>query len=213
VDLVIVVDDASSDGTAQAALAVGDTRVCCVQHARNAGVGAAIVTGYRAALERGADVLIVMAGDDQMDPRDLPSLLDAVAGGADYVKGNRFRHPLAADMPRARRVAGRLLSAATRLATRLAVDDCQCGYTALSASAARSLPLAALWPRYGYPNDLLGMAAAQQLKVSEVTVRPVYADENSGIRAWHAAVVLYVIGRRWYKEHLARVAQRTGSGT
>src|SRR5919199_2509015 len=68
VDAVIVVDDASADGTAAAARAVGDRRVEIVAHERNSGVGAAIVTGYRRALDTGADVACVMAGDNQMDP-------------------------------------------------------------------------------------------------------------------------------------------------
>jgi glycosyltransferase involved in cell wall biosynthesis len=200
VDAVVVVDDASPDGTRQAALAVGDPRVACLTHPVNRGVGAAIATGYRAALEGGHDVLVVMAGDDQMDPDDLPALVRAVLAGADYAKGNRFRHPEARRMPFARRVAGEALSAATRLATGLSVSDTQCGYTALSARAASMLPLDELWPRYGYPNDLLGMLAARGLSVREVPVRPVYADERSGVRPWHAATVLGVIVRRALRE-------------
>jgi hypothetical protein len=76
------------------------------------------------------------------------------------------------------------------------VSDTQCGYTALSARAARALPLDELWPRYGYPNDLLGLLAARGLCVVEVPVRPVYADEQSGIRPWHVFSVLSVIARR-----------------
>jgi glycosyltransferase involved in cell wall biosynthesis len=200
VDSVIVVDDASPDATREAALAVGDPRVTCVSHTVNRGVGAAIATGYRAALEGGSDVLVVMAGDDQMHPEDLVPLVRAVLAGADYAKGNRFRHEEARRMPLARRIAGEVLSAATRLATGLAVGDTQCGYTALSARAARLLPLDELWPRYGYPNDLLGMLAARGLTVTEVPVRPVYADESSGVRPWHAATVVGVIVRRALRE-------------
>ncbi|HEY6881423.1 MAG TPA: hypothetical protein VI299_25535, partial [Polyangiales bacterium] len=70
------------------------------------------------------------------------------------------------------------------------VRDSQCGYTALSARAAALLPLEKLWPRYGYPNDLLGMLAERGLTVREVVVRPVYADETSGIGLRHALVVI-----------------------
>jgi hypothetical protein len=141
-----------------------------------------------------------MAADDQMHPDDLERLVRAVLLGADYAKGNRFVHAEAARMPRARRVAGEVLSAVTRLATGLDVSDTQCGYTALSARAARALPLHELWPRYGYPNDLLGMLAARGLSVQELPVRPVYADEESGVRPWHALSVLGVISRRWWQE-------------
>ncbi|MFO7180834.1 MAG: glycosyltransferase family 2 protein [Pseudomonadota bacterium] len=197
VDSVVVVDDASDDDTAEAAKAVGDPRVQVIRHAENRGVGAAIVTGYRHAAAAGADVLAVMAGDDQMDPDDLEAVIaPVVRGEADYVKGNRFAHPAARRMPLGRRLAGAVLSLATRLATGLAITDAQCGYTALSARAAARLPLEALWPRYGYPNDLLGLLASGGFRVREVPVRPVYADEASGVRPWHALLVLYVIARR-----------------
>src|SRR5436189_6446206 len=68
IDRIYVVDDASDDATLQEVRSVGDRRVHCLSHGRNLGVGAAIVSGYRAALEQGFDVLVVMAGDDQMDP-------------------------------------------------------------------------------------------------------------------------------------------------
>ncbi len=201
VDAVYVVDDASTDGTSAAAHAVGDPRVRVIRHADNQGVGAAIRSGYRRALDEAADVLVVMAGDDQMDPSDLERLIaPVVAGKADYVKGSRFEHSEARRMPLARRAGSRALSFATRIATGLEVDDCQCGYTALAAGAARTLPLAELWPRFGYPNDLLGMLAAHELRVAEVAVRPVYADEASGLRPWHLLSIGFVIGRRWWRE-------------
>ena len=197
VDAIYVVDDGSPDATSDAARAVGDARVRVIRHVTNQGVGAAIVTGYRAALAEQADVVAVMAGDAQMDPADLPAVLAPVlAGRADYVKGNRFRSRESRNMPWLRRVAGKVLSLATRLASGLAVDDCQCGFTAVSRPALCRLPLGELWPGFGYPNDLLLLAAEQGLRVAEVTVRPVYADEQSGVRPWHAALILGLIARR-----------------
>src|SRR5688572_8496122 len=160
-DHIYVVDDASRDATGARAAGVGDARVRVLRHAQNRGVGAAIGTGYQQALADDAQLLVVMAADDQMDPADLPPLLASVRqGGADYAKGNRFQHPQARRMPLARRLGSRALSQLTRWATALDVGDTQCGYTVLSARAARCLPLEQLWPRYGYPNDLLGMLAA-----------------------------------------------------
>lgn len=210
VDSIVVVDDASTDETSKRAAAVGDVRVRVVRHSRNLGVGAAIVSGYLGALEFGADVVVVMAGDDQMDPADLPSLIDPVAHGrVEYSKGNRFVHPDRAKMPFLRRVTGMGLSAMTRAATGLRVDDSQCGYTAAKAEALRALPLRDLWPRYGYPNDLLGMLAAHAMRVVDVPVRPVYADEESGVRPWHAVVVLGVILRRYLRSRHSAVARAT----
>src|SRR5690606_17912389 len=175
-----------------------------VRHATNQGVGASIVGGYRQALGAGAEVIAVMAGDNQMHPDDLEAVIAPVAlGQADYVKGNRWLHPERATMPLLRRLGGHLLSALTRLATGLGVSDTQCGYTAIGAATARALPLAELWPRYGYPNDLLGMLAARQRRVVEVPVRPVYADETSGLRPWHVASIAGVIARRWMQERAA----------
>jgi glycosyltransferase involved in cell wall biosynthesis len=205
VDAVYVVDDASDDGTSDAARAALGARGSVLTHRENRGVGAAIVTGYRAALAAQHDLLAVMAGDAQMAPEDLERVLTPlIERRADYVKGNRFVHADAARMPLARRGAGRALSWATRVATGLAVDDCQCGFTALTATAARALPLDDLWPRFGYPNDLLGMLASRGFRVAEVPVRPIYADEESGVRPWHALSVLGLIARRYLRERDVR---------
>lgn len=209
VDAIYAVDDGSPDATSEVIRASGDARVRLLLHSKNQGVGASIVTGYRAALAERADVMAVMAGDNQMHPDDLEALLEpVVAGRADYAKGNRFVHADRRRMPLLRRLGGRALSAATRFGTGLVVDDSQCGYTALSAAAARELPLEELWPRFGYPNDLLGMLAARRHRVVDVPVQPVYADEQSGIRAWHVASIAGIIARRWWRERAARDAAR-----
>ncbi len=206
VDAIYAVDDGSPDDTAAAILTCPDPRVRLLRHDDNRGVGASIVSGYHAALAERADVMAVMAGDNQMHPDDLELLLEpVVTGRADYAKGNRFAHAEHARMPLARRWGGRALSAATRLGTGLAIDDSQCGYTALSAAAARCLPLDELWPRFGYPNDLLGMLAARGRGVIDVPVRPVYADEQSGIRAWHVASIAGIIARRWWRERVSAI--------
>ncbi|MFW5876551.1 MAG: glycosyltransferase family 2 protein [Myxococcota bacterium] len=204
VDDVIVVDDGSTDGTAAAARASGEPRVQVLRHDHNRGVGAALTSGYRAAFAAGADVAVVMAGDGQMHPEDLPALLaPALDGAADYVKGNRLSHPAVRRvMPGPRWVGNQVLSWLTRRATGLALHDSQCGYTVLTRRAAERLPLEDLWSRYGYPNDLLGLAAATGMTVRDVTVRPVYGTETSGVRWWHAALVIpallvRVAVRRW----------------
>jgi glycosyltransferase involved in cell wall biosynthesis len=181
-DAIYVVDDASDDDTWETLCRVEDKRVSCLRHEQNLGVGAAIVSGYQKAISEGADILVVMAGDNQMDPADLPALLTPIAEGrASYVKGNRFRHRTRRAMPFGRRLAGKTLSALTRFTTGLNVDDTQCGYTALDARSAQALAL----------------LAHGGFTVAEVPVRPVYADEKSGIRPWHALTIAGLIVKRW----------------
>lgn len=201
VDHVVVVDDRSADETARLASAFGG-RVEVVRHPDNRGVGAAIVTGYRRALAAGADVVAVMAGDGQMHPDDLSTVLAPVLEGrADYVKGDRLRHPaVGTTMPRHRYLATRVLSWLTARATGLAsLSDSQSGFTAISREALAELDLSAVWPGYGYPNDLLGALAERDLRVQDVVVRPVYRGEASGLRPWHLAVVTALIGRVAYR--------------
>jgi glycosyltransferase involved in cell wall biosynthesis len=204
VDDVVVVDDASTDGTPEVVARVADARVGVIPHRRNEGVGAAIATGYRRALAVAGgprDAFVVMAGDDQMDPRDLPALLTPLARGeADYVKGTRFRggnRPAA--MPFGRWVGGRVLSWATARAIGAPVSDSQCGYTAIARAACAMLDLDGLWPRYGYPNDLLSQLSLRGLRIAEVPVRAVYADEVSRLRPRHVAVVGGLIARAWLR--------------
>ncbi|AKT37451.1 glycosyltransferase family 2 protein [Chondromyces crocatus] len=210
VDQVIVVDDASRDRTAAVAAAAGDERLRVSTHATCRGVGAAIVTGYRVALAQGAQVTAVMAGDAQMDPRDLPRVVAPVAlDRADYVKGNRLSHPdVWSAMPLGRLVGTATLAALTRRAAGLdALSDSQCGYTAVSTRALEALDLDALWPRYGYPNDLIVSLAAAGMRIQEVPVRPVYRGEASGLRIGHLATILRVIVR---SRQRASEARRSG---
>jgi glycosyltransferase involved in cell wall biosynthesis len=198
VDHVIVVDDASDDRTSARALAAGDGRVRLVRHRTNRGVGAAILSGYAEARVLGADIAVVMAGDGQMDPDDLPTLIAPILRDeADYVKGDRLRHPSVwREMPLHRLVGTATLAWATRHASGLsALSDSQCGYTAIGARAMDCVLREGLWARYGYPNDLLGIMARHGHRIREVPVTPVYRGEKSGLRAWHLFTIGYVVGR------------------
>ena len=198
VDHVIVIDDASDDGTSAEARAAGDGRLSLVRLETNQGVGAAILRGYREARALGADVAAVMAGDGQMDPADLPAVVGPVARGeADYVKGDRLRHPSVwRDMPLHRLAGTAALAYVTRRAAGLSsLSDSQCGYTAISVPAMDDLLSEGLWPRYGYPNDLLGTLARKGRRIRETPVRAVYRGERSGLRPWHLLTIGYIVGR------------------
>ncbi len=184
VDVVIVVDDASPDATFERATssAERDARIDVVRLSENQGVGGAIVEGYRRAIEAGADVAVVMAGDDQMDPGDLPALVAPIAEDrADYVKGNRWVHAEARRMPLVRRIGSQVLGRTTGFIAGIpGLDDAQCGYTAVRLATLRDVPLDRVYPRYGYPNDMLLRLAAAGARIVQVPVRPVYGDEVSG---------------------------------
>jgi glycosyltransferase involved in cell wall biosynthesis len=204
VDWIVVVDDASVDRTAEAARADSDSRVLIHAHERNRGVGAAIVSGYRRALsltKSCRDAIAVMAGDAQMDPRDLATVvLPIVEGRASYVKGNRYDWPSArAKIPFGRWLIGHALSLLTSGATGLPIHDSQCGYTAISRGVCLRLNLSSLWQGYGYPNDLLGQLSCLGVDIREVPVRPVYGDEISRLRPYHGVNVLWLIGRAWVR--------------
>jgi len=197
VDRIVVVDDASRDETCAIVRACEEPRVRLVRHTNNRGVGASIATGYRTARQDGADVIAVMAGDDQMDPGDLEAVVTPVARHqADYVKGDRIHHAEARVIPFARRVGTTTLGVLTRWAVRApGLSDSQCGYTAISGDAVDRIDLSSLWPRFGYPNDLLGLIACRRLRIAQVPVRPVYQGEPSELRAWHVATVIALIAR------------------
>lgn len=218
VDRVIVVDDASADDTAERAEAAAERRahpaaVEVIRHAANRGVGGAIATGYRRALALGVDVAAVMAGDGQMDPDDLPALLDPIAeGAADYVKGNRFLHPaIWKTMPASRIVGNVLLSAATRVTSGYRhVFDSQCGYTAIRRTAIERIALDELWTRYGYPNDLLSRLRVAEVRVVDVPVRPIYGEHwKSGIHLGTALhPIPWVLLRSWGSRLAAQARKR-----
>ena len=197
VDRVIVVDDGSDDATADVARTCGDERLTVIRHERNRGVGAAIATGYRVALEQPGgprDAFVVMAGDGQMDPDDLPALVGPVARGeAGYAKGTRVGD--SAHIPVARYLGGRVMTALTCMALGLGVTDSQCGYTAISRQACATLDLGAVWHGFGYPNDLLAKLSASGVSLAEVPVQAVYTARRNKLRAWHVPVIAFVIAR------------------
>ena len=185
VDRIFVVDDGSTDTTHQVVNALTDHRIRVISHGENLGVGRAIASGYQASLNEGYDLVLVMGADDQMDSREIPALLRPIAEGqADYVKGNRLGHPdHKKRMPRVRRLGTYYLAYLTRLATGLpALQDSQCGFTAISRQVLFTLPLDELFPRYGYPNDLLSMIAVRKYRVLDAVVTPIYGTENSGLQ-------------------------------
>ena len=188
VDRIYVVDDASRDATRERAdaAAAADPRVAVLVHERNRGVGAAIITGYRRALEERMDVTTVMAADNQMDPDDLEALATPVVRGeVDYAKANRLITGQAWQLiPRHRYLGNAVLSLLTKIASGYwHVADSQSGYTALALGTLERLDLDRIYPRYGFPNDMLVHLNIVNARVRDVPSRPVYGvGERSGIK-------------------------------
>ena len=123
------------------------------------------------------------------------------------MKGNRFLHARVPRTCRSRGASPAACSRSPRARRRASRSTTVSAATRRSRAPLRaSLPLDELWPRFGYPNDLLGMLAARGLRVLEVPVRPVYADEQSGVRPWHALSIFGLIARRYLRERPTRRA-------
>jgi glycosyltransferase involved in cell wall biosynthesis len=188
VDLIIVVDDASTDHTNDRVKSFQDqlgSRLILIRHDNNQGVGGAILTGHRRAIQENMDVIAVMAGDAQMDPDELHLLLDPVVKGeADYSKGNRFISGEAwKHMPRIRYFANTSLSMLNKIAIGYwHISDPQCGYTAISSEALRKIDLNSLKKGYHFENSLLLLLNINNLRVVDIPIRAIYGKgEKSGI--------------------------------
>ena len=189
VDRIVVVDDGSTDRTSERALELGDPRVEVLTHERRSGVGAATVTGYRRALADGMDVVVVMNGDNQMDPDDLRTLVEPVARGElDYSKANRLSTGQAWQLiPKTRFFGNAILSMLTKVASGYwHVADSQSGYTAVSRGMLEQLDLDHIYTNYGFPNDMLVHLNVWNARVRDFPSRPIYGvGERSNMRYRH----------------------------
>lgn len=146
----MVVDDASIDNTYNVALNSRDSRVCVIKHEINQGVGNAIISGHKKALELGVNISVVMAGDGQMDPKYLPDLLDPIIEeGYHYTKGNRFfKRGSLRKMPRLRIFGNIVLTFLTKLSSGYwHIFDPQNGYTAIRCDVLKKLDLDSISPK------------------------------------------------------------------
>jgi len=145
IDTIIVVDDKSTDDTATIVKSLQreypELPLILITHERNRGVGGAIKTGYEKALALDMDITVVMGGDAQMDPDQLPKLLGPILGGrAEYTKGNRLEYDTNLEMPRIRRFGNGALTLLTKIASGYwGVIDPQNGYSAISRRALKEM--------------------------------------------------------------------------
>lgn len=185
VDRVYVVDDACPDSSGQYVLEYcADPRVTVLWNEINRGVGGTVVAGYRRAIEDGADIVVKIDGDGQMDPSLIPALINPIIEGeADYTKGNRFYDlTKISRMPTARLIGNAALSFMSKLSTGYwDIFDPTNGYTAVHASVAARLPLEKISQRYFFETDMLFRLGTVRAVVADVSMDSRYGDEVSGL--------------------------------
>lgn len=183
---IIVIDDACPDGSGALVEArCRDPRVVVLRHETNQGVGGAVMTGYRHAIDSGAEIIVKIDGDGQMDPGLLPRFVAPISAGmADYTKGNRF-YDLSriGQMPALRLVGNAMLSFMAKFSSGYwDVFDPTNGYTAISARVARLLPADKISRRYFFETDMMFRLGTFRAVVVDVPMDARYADESSNLR-------------------------------
>lgn len=186
VSVIIAVDDCCPDGSGDFITKnCNDARVVVLRNPQNLGVGGAVLDGYRAAIEAGADVIVKVDGDGQMDPSLIPAFVaPIIAGEADYTKGNRFFDlEEIRSMPKVRLFGNAVLSFMSKLSSGYwDLFDPTNGYTAIHADVARHLPFEKISRRYFFETDMLFRLNTLRAVVVDVPMDAKYGDEVSNLK-------------------------------
>ena len=183
VDLVLLVDDCSPDGTPALVNRLADgSRIYAFHHAENKGVGGAMKTAFRKALEMEADVVVKLDGDGQMDSTYIEPLVEALGNG-DFAKGNRlFDRRMLRRMPAIRRIGnmgvGFMVKAASGYWN---VSDPVNGFFAISADTLRRMDLDRVADSYFFESSMLIEMYYAGARISEVSMPAIYGDEQSNL--------------------------------
>ena len=164
---------------------VDDPRLIVVRHDKNLGVGGAVMTGYRAAIDDGMDIIVKVDGDGQMDPSlILEFVAPIMEGEADYTKGNRFFDlESVRSMPKVRLFGNAVLSFMTKLSSGYwNLFDPTNGYTAIHAEVAKNLPFDKISQRYFFETDMLFRLNTIRAVAVDIPMEAHYADEVSGLK-------------------------------
>ena len=204
---IIVVDDASPDNTSElvSALASRDKRIVLVRHVQNQGVGGAMLTGFKKALELGAQVVVKIDGDHQMDQKYIPALVTPLLEGkADYAKGNRFRDfESLQHMPLVRRIGNLGLSFLTKAATGYwNCFDPTNGFFAIRAEILKELPLERIDRRYFFETSMLANLYLLGAYILDVPMPARYRGERSSLSIWR---VLFEFPAKLFTTFLRRI--------
>ena len=209
VDTVFVVNDGSKDATREKVESqiLKDKRIV-LHNKENGGVGSAIKQGYRLSMDAEQDITVIMAGDHQMDPQHMPSLLDPIVDGeADYTKGNRLvDRDTAQGMSSWRYFGNNLLSMMTKISSGLwQIKDPQNGYTAISNHVFQVMHPSEIFGWYGYCNDMLTRLNMYGFRVKDVDIPARYGEEKSKISY---PVYMYKVSRLLMVDFVMRISYK-----
>ena len=204
VDRIYLVDDACPQ---KSGLYVSDNtkdpRIKILFHPVNLGVGGAVKTGYKAALDAGADIIVKLDGDGQMDPLLIPRLIEPlIREEADYIKGNRFYDlGYLKKMPGIRRIGNSMISFINKMTSGYwNIMDPSNGFTAINSVALRSLPLEKIDNRFFFENDMLFRLNTIRAVVQDFPMKAAYGFEKSNLKIWKVLFFFpFMYGNRFIK--------------
>jgi len=212
VDKIITVDDKSTDNSVKILESYSHNqkgRFILLINEHNEGVGGAIIKGYKQAIQEGVDIVVKFDGDAQMDPAELPGLLDPIIDNVvDFTKGNRlFTGEAYRIIPKVRYFGNTILSLLTKIASGYwHIADSQSGYHAINRKALLAIDWNKMYKRYGQPNDLLVRLNVYNFRVKDVPIKPIYnIGEKSGLKI---RVVLFSISWLLLKLFLWRLKEK-----
>jgi len=207
VDFIIVVDDACPELSGQHVQDHNaDPRVIIIRHEANQGVGGAVKTGYKRALELGCEIMIKVDGDGQMDASKIIDLITPIlTNQSDYTKGNRFFEiESVQQMPKLRILGNLGLTFVTKFSTGLwHIFDPTNGFTAIRGSTLKRLNLSKIDNRYFFESDMLFRLNLIQARVNDVPLPAIYGEENSNLRIKR---VLFEFPAKHARNYLKRIA-------
>ncbi|MDD5254408.1 MAG: glycosyltransferase family 2 protein [Candidatus Nanoarchaeia archaeon] len=179
VDKVIVVDDGSTDNTAEVAK---KHNALVIKHEKNSGSGSCYKDGFKKSLELGADIVVLIHSDGQHDPAEIPYLIDPILKGeAEYIMGARIKD-MNEKMPFVRLVGNKSLSLLWSIATGYKLRDALTGYHAVTADALRKLNIGKFSNGYICETEVLTDMCLNKVKIKEVPVKCIYGEEISLVR-------------------------------
>ncbi len=192
VEAIIVVNDASKDDTVEKVKSVKDPRVTLINHTKNRGVGGAMLSGYSYALGLGVDIVVKLDGDDQMDVKFIPTLIEPIEKcEAEYTKGNRFLHSVALKkMPIGRKISNLGLTFLSKIASGYwNIFDPANGYTAISTSKLVSLDPKNIAHSYFFETSMLCELRKLDAVVMDISMPAIYQSERSSVKVPREIVV------------------------